>query len=332
MGIDLSLNQLRAFHFAAKCGSVSRAAEQLFITQPGVSAQIKALELRYGTQLFIRGKKKLELTECGKRLHNITERLFGLVEEADELLSHPESAAPAVLKIGSTKTLVRYLFARYIPRFRALFPKIQIQVNEGSSAEMVQGVLENRYELAIAGRVHYDPQLKMIRILQDELVLLVAPGHRLCRKKSISISDLQGENLILREVGSGTRRVIEKALESGGITPSVFVETSNVDFIKELVKLGKAVTMLARMGVDQDIANGVLRAIPVREGPFIIYIDVVVRNDKKLSRAAEAFLKVLFSAKKGYKNIPKLRSVSENADPGSPPPLRPAKSDRSGSH
>lgn len=297
MGIDVSLSQLRAFHFAANCGSISRAAEQLFITQPGVSAQIKALEIRYNTQLFVRGKKRLELTECGKRLHKITEKIFGLVEEADEVLSHPESALPAVLKIGSSKTLVRYLLARYIQRFRESFPRIQIQVNEGSSAEMVQGVLNNRNDLAIVGRVHYEPSLKIIPFIEDELVFLAAPGHRLCRKGTLSVENLKGENLILREIGSGTRRIVEELLEERGIIPSVFIETGNVDFIKELVKMSKAVTFLARMGVDQDIAKGSLRAIPVQEGPFIMHIDVVVANDKNLSRAAAAFLKVLFSGK-----------------------------------
>jgi len=313
MGIDLSLSQLRAFHFAANCESISRAAEQLFITQPGVSAQIKALELRYGTRLFVRGKKRLELTECGRRLHKITERIFEFMEEADELLSHPESAVPAILKIGSTKTLVRYLIARYIPRFRESFPEIQFQVNEGSSAEMVQGILEDRNELAIVGRVRYHPSLKIIPFIQDEVVLLVAAGHRLCRKGTVSIEDLKGENLILREIGSANRRIVEEVFEAQGIAPSVFIETGNVDFIKELVKTAKGVTFLARIGVDQDIAKGSLRAIPVLEGPFIMHIDVVVKNDKNLSRAAAAFLKVLFSGKEADNRTPKSLLVDNNS-------------------
>jgi len=304
MAIDLSLNQLRAFHFAANCGSISRAAEQLFITQPGVSAQIKALETRYGVQLFVRGKKRLELTECGKQLHKITEKIFELVEEADELLTHPEAIQPEVLKLGSTKTLVRHLLAQYIPKFRELFPGIQIQVNEGSSAEMVHGVLNDRNDLAIVGRVHYESSLKIIPFIQDELVLLASPSHSLCQKGTISLHDLKGENLILREIGSSTRRVVEEVLEARGIVPSVFIETANVDLIKQLVKMSKAVAFLARMGVDQDIEKASLCAIPVREGPFVMNIDVVVRNDKSLPRAAEAFLKVLFSVMQAGNQTP----------------------------
>ena len=312
MVTDLSLNQLRAFHFAANCGSISRAAEKLFITQPGVSAQIKALEMRYGTLLFVRGKKRLELTECGKRLHKITKRIFGLVDEADELLSHPNSAVPAVLKIGSTKMLVRYLLGRYIPRFRESFPEIQFQVNEGCSEEMVQGVIENRNELAIVGRVRYHPSLKIIPFIKDEVVLLAAAGHRLCRKGIVSVEDLKGENLILRETGSANRRIVEEVFEAQGIAPSVFVETGNVDFIKELVKTAKGITFLARIGVDHDIADGSLRAIPVQEGPFFMHIDVVVSNEKDLSRAAAAFLRIMFSGKETDSQSPTSLLVDNN--------------------
>jgi DNA-binding transcriptional LysR family regulator len=313
MRIDLSLNQLRAFHFAANCGSISRAAEQLFITQPGVSVQIKALETRYGTQLFIRGKKRLELTECGRRLHKITEKIFGLVEDVDELLSHPDSAVHAILKIGSTKTLVRYLLAGYIPIFRESFPEIQFQVNEGSSAEIVRGVLENRNELAIVGRVRYDPSLKVIPFIQDEVVLLTAAGHRLCRKGTVSIEDLKNENLILREEGSANRRIVEELFEAQGVAPSVLIETGNVDLIKELVKTAKGITFLARIGVDQELAKGTLQAIPVREGPFMMHIDVVVGNDKILSRAATAFLRVLFSGREADNRAPRSLLVDNNS-------------------
>ena len=218
MGIDLSLNQLRAFHFAANCGSISRAAEQLFITQPGVSAQIKALEIRYNTQLFVRGKKKARIDRVRQAAaQDHGKNIWASGRSGRSTAVDPESALPAVLKIGSSKTLVRYLLARYIQRFRESFPRIQIQVNEGSSAEMVQGVLNNRNDLAIVGRVHYEPSLKIIPFIEDELVFLAAPGHRLCRKGTLSVEKLKGENLILREIGSGTRRIVEELLEARGL-------------------------------------------------------------------------------------------------------------------
>ena len=295
MANDLSLNQLRAFYFATKCGSISKAAERLFISQPAVSMQIKALEQKYNVTLFAGKGRNRELTEFGKKLYTISERIFGLIEEADELLHPNLTVSSHILKIGSTKTLVRYLLARYISKFQEAFPNIQIQIDEGSSEEMVQSVLENRNDLVIAGRVPYDKKLKIIPFIQDEVLLLAAPGHRLCEKDEISVEDLRGENLILREKGSGVRLLVEKVFGARGIVPSTFIETGNVDFIKELVAMAKGITMLARMGVDQDIGKGLLKAIPMRDGPFILDIDIVLHRERKLSRADEAFLKVLLS-------------------------------------
>jgi len=320
MARELNLNQLRAFYFAAHCGSISRAAEELFISQPAVSMQIRSLEDHYGIRLFIRKKKRLELTESGKKLYEVAERIFRSVGEAEELLLQESDLVTYVLKIGSTKTLVRHYLGRFISRFRETFPKIQIQIDEGSSAKMVQSVLENRNDLAITGRVPYDPRLKIIPFIQDELVLLAAPGHPLCRKKMISIEDLRGENFILREQGSGVRRVIEQMFKTRGIVPSAVIETGNVDFIKELVRMGKGITLLAKMGVDPDLRKGDLKALPLKEGPFILDIDIVISSERKLSKADDAFLNVLLSAKGlDYRPAPPLLVEKSTALPAAFP-------------
>lgn len=291
--MDLSLNQLRAFYYTANSGSITRAADRLFITQPAVSLQIKALETQCGVLLFHRTKKTLQLTESGKRLYQVAIKIFSLVGEAERILSEESKFISDPLRIGSTKTLVRHFLAAYISRFRKAFPKIQIQVDEGSSEEMVKSLLENRNDLAIVGRLPYHEQLKAVPFIQDELVLLAAPGHPLCSKENVCIEDLKGENLILREKGSGTRRVIDRLFEEKNFFYSAFIETSNVDFLKEMVRTGNGVTMLARMGADRDLASGNLIALPLREGPFILDIDIVINRERTLSHADEEFLKVL---------------------------------------
>lgn len=293
---DLNLNQLKAFYFAATCGSITRAAERLFITQPAVSMQIKAMETHYGVQLFVRRKKKLELTEAGRDLYQIAKKIFELIGEAEKLLDQAGEGRREVLKVGSSKTLVRYVLARYISRFQRSYPRIQIQIHEGSSQEMAQRVVSNEIDLAIVGRLQYDEQLKVIPFFEDELVLLASPGHPLSAKRSVSIEDLRGENLILREKGSGTRRLIEKVLEKTSLVSSVFIESGNVDFIKELVRIGDGITLLAKMGVDQDVMKGDLKILPLEEGTFRLGIDIITNRDRELSTADTAFLEVLLAA------------------------------------
>lgn len=301
MSDELNLKQLRAFYISATCGSITLAAERLFITQPAVSMQVKALEHQYGVRLFVRGKKKLELTEAGERLYEVARKIFALVEEAEELLSHAKAFATDILKIGSTKTLVRYVLAPYISRFQESFPKVQIQIDEGSSAEMIQSVLLNQNDLAMVGRMPYDERLQAIPFARHELVLLASPGHHLCDRDEVSIKDLKGENLILREKGSGTRRVVEKIFEGTEIVSSAFIESGNVDFIKELVRIENGITILARMGVDKDVAQGNLKIVPLKEGPIMMDGDIVINKTRPLPKAAEAFLNVFREGKGRFK-------------------------------
>lgn len=290
MAQDLNLNQLKAFYFAASCRSVTLAAEKLFITQPAVSMQIKAMEDHYGAKLFVRTKKRLELTDVGKNLYHLARKIFELADQAERLLSRAHEA----LRVGSTKTLVRYVLADYISRFRATCPGIQILIREGSSEDMAQSVLRGEIDIAIVGRVRYeDASLEVIPFTRDELTLLAAPSHPLARAGSVSIADLAGENLILREKGSGTRLLVEKVLERTSVVSSAFIESGNVDFIKELVRVGGGVTLLPRMGVDPDVTRGDLKIIPLEEGPFALDIDILLSRDRTLSSADKALLSML---------------------------------------
>ena len=219
----------------------------------------------------------------------MAKKIFALVGEAEHFLAQSKE----VLKVGSSKTLVRYMLAPYISKFQKTYPKIQIEIHEGSSEEMARSVVRNEIDLAIVGRSDYDPKLEAIPFTADEIVLLVAPNHPLCRKPSVSIEDLTGYNLILRERGSGTRLLVERVLERTSLVSTAFIESGNVDFIKELVKIGNGITLLARMGVDQDVERGDLRILPLTEGPFSLEIDIVTNKDRPLSKADESFLEML---------------------------------------
>jgi DNA-binding transcriptional LysR family regulator len=303
MASDLNLNQLKAFYYAASCGSITRAAEKLFITQPAVTLQIKALEDRHSVQLFIRRKKKLELTPSGKLLYQVAEKIFALVEDAERVLDEAHDFAEEVLRIGSSKQLVRHLLSRYISAFRTAFPRVRIQISEGSSEEMLANIRENRNDIAIVGRLPYQDNLEVIPFIEDALVVLTSPTHRLAEREGVSLEELAGENLILREKGSGTRQLVDGIFRERGISTRGSIETGNVDFIKEMVGAGNGITLLARMGVDHEVNKGELRAIPIKEGPFLLAVDIVYDRNKTLSQADKAFLDMLIKAKAGSQPV-----------------------------
>jgi len=143
----------------------------------------------------------------------------------------------------------------------------------------------------------------VIPFIEDALVVLTSPTHRLAEREGVSLEELAGENLILREKGSGTRQLVDGIFRERGISTRGSIETGNVDFIKEMVGAGNGITLLARMGVDHEVNKGELRAIPIKEGPFLLAVDIVYDRNKTLSQADKAFLDMLIKAKAGSQPV-----------------------------
>ena len=289
----LNLNQLRVFHFVAKYGKFSQAAERLMVTSPAVSMQLKALEEQYEAPLFKKFKKRLELTETGLRLFKITENIFDLVDEADNLLTRAKGFPSSILDIGVTKTFLHTHFIPFVPRFQETYPDIQIHIHEGNSEEMVKSVLQDRNDLAVVGRVRYSDRIEFIHLFNGQLFVIAPVGHRFCKKKRVSIEELDKETLVLKEKGSGTRMLVQKVLEEKGIFPRVIIETGNDECIGEVVKEGKGITIMAKDGLKNEIEQGRLKGIPLQDEQMSFSIDVIFRKGKTLSSAAHAFIKLI---------------------------------------
>lgn len=289
----LNLNQLRVFHFVAKCGNFSLAAEQLMVTPPAISMQIKALEEQYEAPLFKKFKKKLELTETGLRLFRITREIFDLVDKADSLLTKAKGFPSSILDIGVTKTFLHTHFIPFVPRFQETYPDIQIHIHEGNSEEMVKSVLQDRNDLALVGRVKYSDKIDFIHLFNGQLFVIAPVEHRFCKKERISIEELDKETLVLKEKGSGTRMLVQKVLEERGIFPRVIIETGNDECIGEVVKEGKGITIMAKDGLKNEIEQGRLKGIPIQDEQMSFSIDVIFKKGKTLSSAAHAFIKLI---------------------------------------
>lgn len=289
----LNLNQLRVFHFVAETGRISLAAEKLMVTQPAVSMQLKALEEQYEAPLFSKVSNRLELTETGLRLYRITEKVFGLVEEADRLLTQAKEFPVNILNVGVSKTFFHSHFIPFVSRFQGAFPDVRIHINEGHSEEMMKSVLHNRNDLAIVGRVKYPDKIQFIHLLKGVLFLIVPAGHRLCKRERISIADLDRETLILKEKGSGTRMLIQNVLEGKNVFPRVVIETGNDECIAEIIKAGRGITIMAREGLNQEIEKGHLIGVPIQEEKMVVPIDVIFRKGKALSSTAKVFIQHL---------------------------------------
>ena len=289
----MNLRQLEAFYLVAKRKSFTRAAEELNVTQPAVSIQVKSLEKSLNVKLIQRVGKRVQLNEAGELLYQYAEKIFYLVSDADEKMGDFKKLMRGTLQIGATKNYARYIMPSLLSEFQRRYPRVKVILDEGNSEDMARSVLEMKNELAFIAQINLDRKIKSIFFSTVEFVLAASPEHRFSQRKSISLRELNEEPVILREKGSGLRAAILKKFHEYGIWPSVIIEASSLDFIVGYVKQNKGVSFMFEPDIKEELEKGILKIIPIDEGNIILFTDIISYNEKSLSPPAEAFLKMV---------------------------------------
>ncbi len=289
----INLNQLRAFYSVVKTGTFSKAATELFVTEPAVFIQVRSLERSLGFKLFDKIGKDLTPTETGKLLYGYAGRIFGLVDEAENAIKDVRDLKAGDLRVGTANALAQYLMPIVISAFRDKHPKIQVHLDEASSSELVRGVVARDYEVAIVARVAYPDSIKNMSLSREEVLLVASPRCKLVSKPACSLEELNGSPMICRDIRSATRQAIWKEFEKRSIKPSAIIEAGNTEFIKNLVGNDNGVSFLAKICVRKEVERGELAVIALKEGPFFLDIDVIHLKGKTLSSAATTFLQFL---------------------------------------
>jgi DNA-binding transcriptional LysR family regulator len=291
--MNLNLNQLKAFYSAAKAGTFSKAADELFVTEPAVFVQVRSLERHLGFKLLHKFGKDLKLTENGKLLFRYAEEIFRLVEEAERTMKDVGALEKGELRVGTTNALAQYLLPIILPAFNTSHPGIQLYVEVESSSQLVKGILDHNYEIAIVARVPYPESIQKIPLIREEIVLIASPESDLASKNTCSLEELSKFPMICREKRSATRQMVRNEFDKKSVAPSMVIEAGNTELIKNLVENGRGTSLLARVFVKKEVDNGKLVVIPVDEGPFYLEIDVIHVKGRSLSPAAETLLQFL---------------------------------------
>ena len=291
--MQINLNHLRIFFHAAKERNLTKAAEALFVTQPAVTMQIKALEQYLEVPLFRKRGKFLELTDGGSALYRYAEKIFGVVDEMEHALKSFASVSQGSLIIGTTRSFARHLMPGLLSRFQEKFPGIKVSLEVGSSSEIAEGVALFKYDLGIIGALPLPRKVKAVPYKPEEFCLVVSPDHRFAKRGVISCRELQNEPIIIREAGSGSRHFILSFLSSLGVKPSVLVEAGSVEFIKEYVIQGRGISFLYKPEVQLEAKMGLLKPLELVEGPIFIRTEIVVPDGVTLSPPSRAFLELV---------------------------------------
>jgi DNA-binding transcriptional LysR family regulator len=289
----LNFNQLRTFHQAAKSLNFTVAGKNLFVSQPAVTAQIKLFEEFCDLDLFAKKGRRIYLTDEGKTIFNYTSKIFELEHDLEKTIYDLQKLKQGCLRIGTTKTYARYLMPVLLTPFHQSFPGVTIELNEGSSLEMSEHVLDFRNSLAIIARGDDNPDIHFIPLFREEVVLIAASDYHLTKMDGISIKELVGEPIAMKEIGSGTRRLVEECFGNDREKLNILAETSNMDFIKELVKQGEGISFLVKTAVKRELAEGTLVTIPISNRSLSLDVCIAYLRDYRLPMAAKAFLDFL---------------------------------------
>jgi len=289
----LNLRQLEAFYLVIKRKSFTRAAEELNVTQPAVTIQVKSLEKLLNIKLIQHIGKRVQMTEAGELLYQYAEKIFDLVSDANEKMGDFKKLMRGTLQIGTTKNYARYIMPSLLSEFQRRFPRIKVILDEGNSEDMAKSVLEKKNELALISQLNLDRKIKSIFFSTVEFVLVASPEHRFSQRKSISLRELNGEPVILREKGSGSRTAILRKFQEYGIWPSVIIEASSLDFIVGYVKQNKGVSFMFKPDIKEELEKGTLKVIIIEEGNIIFFTDIIYHSEKSLSPPGQAFLKMV---------------------------------------
>jgi LysR family transcriptional regulator, low CO2-responsive transcriptional regulator len=229
------LTALKAFHAVAIAGSFTRAASALGLSQPTLSSQVALLEAKHAVSLFDRKRRGVTLTPMGKRLHDVTTRIFFAEEEALDLLRGARSIQTGHLRIAADNA------SHVMPvlaRLRATNPGLTFSMTIDNSTNILQRLINYEADIGVMARLTSDPRIHSLRLKRDRLILFVPAGHPLAIKGSLCIAELQGVDIVVREAGSVTREVFEANLTRAGIRPGRLVEVQSREAVRETVAAG----------------------------------------------------------------------------------------------
>ncbi len=253
--------RLHVFRTVAEKLHFTRAATTLRISQPAVTQHVKALEEHYGVALFHRGGGRITLTEAGQVLLGYADEVHALDREVEARIRSGQPLLSGPLRLGASSTIGQYLLPRCMAGFRAAHPQVELSLRIGNTEEITGALLARRIDLALVEGLGSRRDLASELLMEDEIVCMAAPDHPLVGKRKLVSADLAGADFIVREVGSGTRAVVAKALKAAGLPTtkmSVVIESSSSESIKGFIAGGLGIGFLSRLAARHELALGTL--------------------------------------------------------------------------
>ncbi len=292
--IPITIRQLQVFESVARHLNHSRAADELFLTQPAVSMQIKQLEHILGASLFDQSGKRLFLSSCGEELLKYAKLILEQVNEIDTVFSEMKGLGRGRLNISVVST-ANYFMPQFLANFIKSHPKIQVSLSVANRDSVIKQLLDNIADLAIMGQPPEDLDLSAEVFLTNPIVVICSPDHPFANLEIINPSQLCDETFLLRERGSGTRYVAERFFSDAHLRLSNYVEMDTNEAIKQSVQANMGLGIISYHSIELELEAGRLSILNIPGFPIIRHWYIVNRRAKRLSLAALEFKSFLLA-------------------------------------
>lgn len=298
----MSDRRLQVFYTVARLLSFTKAAEELHMTQPAVTFQVRQLEEQYNTRLFDRTHNRISLTEAGKKVYECGARIFEIYAEMDNAVRELTGDISGVLILGASTTIAEYMLPVLLGDFKAEHPDVTVRLKVANTDGIVSQVENNAIDLGVVEAPVTNKNLVVEECSTDQLVVIVPPGHELANDSVIPLKRLADFPFICREEGSGTREVMLGSMQTAGMSPAelnISMELGSLESIKGAVEAGMGISVISSATIQKEIKLGTLVAIRT-EPPIVRPFSFVHQKQKFRMRAMDELLSFARNYCKSY--------------------------------
>ena len=291
---NATLHQLKVFEAVARHSSFTRAAEELFLTQPTISMQVKQLSKTVGLPLFEQVGKKLFLTPAGKELYATCKDVFQRLTEFEIAIADLKGLKQGTLRLAVVTT-AKYVIPRILGPFCQRYPGIDVSLTVTNHQYVLDSLSSNRDDLYILSQLPEDSDIQVHPFMENPLVVLAPRTHPLASEKNISLARIAEEPFIMREPGSGTRKAVQKLFDDYSLPLKVKLDLGSNEAIKQAIAGGMGLSVLSKHTLALEGLNNQLTVLDVEEFPIERYWYVVYPSGKQLSAITKAFFDYLLN-------------------------------------
>jgi DNA-binding transcriptional LysR family regulator len=304
--MNITFRQLKIFEAVARHLSFTRASEELHLTQPAVSMQVKQLEQAIGLPLFEQLGKKVFLTEFGQEFRRYSAAITTQLDELDQVVDEMKGLKRGRLTIA-VATTANYFVPRLLATFIQRHGDVTVSLEVTNREQLLKGLVENRTDLVIMGQPPEDMDLVAERFMENPLVVVAPPGHPLAQERQIPLRRLREETFLVREQGSGTRSAVERFFRANDLALSTPMEMSSNEAIKQGVEAGLGLGIVSLHTLAMELALQRLVVLDVVKFPIMRYWFIVFRQGKRLSLVAQSFEQFVKDEAVNLLGLPEIR-------------------------